>query len=200
MNNILLLRIFCPSLSLLCVPLPCRAVLENHHAALAFKLTLQHKKTNIFKNLDRYIYMYTDACAYMLMLKSMHIWLRMSPVQHLPNTYIWRYKQELIFVSFVWPYVFTFSTFQFMVVGWLCACEHTLIHWWRQPAVGCWKVWITVSVFWIAQRIDQYSPHVCVAAPMHTRECTYVLVMFSSENEIVDSLRFAFKVLGSIHN
>lgn len=29
------------------------AVLENHHAALAFKLTLQHKKTNIFKNLDR---------------------------------------------------------------------------------------------------------------------------------------------------
>ena len=32
---------------------------------------------------------------------------------------------------------------------------------------------------------------------MHTRECTCVLVMFSSENEIVDSLRFAFKVFGS---
>lgn len=37
------------------LPLPCRAVLENHHAALAFKLTLQHKKFNIFKNLDKYV-------------------------------------------------------------------------------------------------------------------------------------------------
>ena len=89
MNNILLLPTFCPSLSVLCVPLPCRAVLENHHAALAFKLTLQHKKTNIFKNLDRYLLAYMDACACMLRLKSVRAHSAEDvTVQHLPNTYI----------------------------------------------------------------------------------------------------------------
>ena len=30
------------------------AVLESHHAALAFQLTVSDSKSNIFKNIDRY--------------------------------------------------------------------------------------------------------------------------------------------------
>ena len=30
-----------------------------------------------------------------------------------------------------------------------------------KAAVGCWNFWITVSVFWLAQRIDRYVLQVC---------------------------------------
>ena len=36
-----------------CVVFVFSAVLENHHAALTFKLTTKDQSVNIFKNLDR---------------------------------------------------------------------------------------------------------------------------------------------------
>lgn len=42
------------------------AVLESHHAALAFQLTVRDSKSNIFKNIDRSAVAVTEVVLYFL--------------------------------------------------------------------------------------------------------------------------------------